>query len=88
MKKIGIGFTLVDPKTFFHHNMGALRGIVKPGIFISFFVEVRSGVFMLLFSEFTKVTMIPYAKSFGDSFVQGKVESVDLVRKNKVFFFK
>ncbi len=40
---------------------------------------------MLLFSEFTKVTMIPYAKSFGDSFVQGKVESVDLVRKNKVF---
>ncbi len=65
--------------------MGALRGIVKPGIFITLFVKVSRSVAMPLFSEFTKVTMIPYAKSFGDSFVQGKVESVDLVRKNKVF---
>ncbi len=48
-------------------------------------MEVRRSVVTLLFSEFTKVTMIPYAKSFGDSFVQGKVESVDLVRKNNVF---
>ena len=31
LKKFGIPFVLVEPKAFFHHNIGALRAIVYPG---------------------------------------------------------
>lgn len=31
LQKFGIPFTLVDPKEFFHHNVGALRSAVYPG---------------------------------------------------------
>ena len=31
LKKEGIPFKLVDPKEFFHHNVGALRASVFPG---------------------------------------------------------
>ena len=30
--KDGIKFTLIDEKDFFHHNVGALRAAVFPGI--------------------------------------------------------
>ena len=29
--KSGIPFTLIDPKEYFHHNVGALRAVVDEG---------------------------------------------------------
>ena len=31
LRDAGIPFAIVDPKTFFHHNVGALRAVVDPG---------------------------------------------------------
>ena len=32
--KVGVAFTLVDPKEYFHHCVGALRAAVNPGNFL------------------------------------------------------
>ena len=31
LEKAGVSFTLVDPKEYFHHCVGALRAAVQPG---------------------------------------------------------
>ena len=31
LKKWNISFTLIDPKEYFHHNVGALRALVDEG---------------------------------------------------------
>ena len=33
LKKWNVPFTLIDPKEYFHHNVGALRAIVDEGRF-------------------------------------------------------
>ena len=33
LKKWNIPFTLIDPKEYFHHNVGALRAVVDEGKF-------------------------------------------------------
>ena len=62
--KSGIPFTLIDPKEYFHHCVGALRCAVDP--------------------NFTQKTVINFAKSFGDQFIQGKVIAVDFEETKKV----
>jgi len=64
LKKYGIPFTLIDPKEYFHHCVGALRGVIEP--------------------DFLPKTAIDFKTSFGDSFVQGSVASVDFVNKKVV----
>ncbi|XP_070771769.1 ferroptosis suppressor protein 1 [Enoplosus armatus] len=64
LKARGLGFTLIDMRDAFHHNVAALRASVQPG--------------------FAHRTFIPYAETFGDSFVQGRVERVDTHRQTVV----
>uniref|UniRef100_A0A3B5L383 Ferroptosis suppressor protein 1 n=1 Tax=Xiphophorus couchianus TaxID=32473 RepID=A0A3B5L383_9TELE len=57
LRSAGFGFTLLDIRDSFHHNVAALRASVQPG--------------------FAQRTFIPYAETFGTSFLQGGVEQVD-----------
>ncbi|XP_008428719.1 ferroptosis suppressor protein 1 [Poecilia reticulata] len=57
LRSAGFGFTLLDLRDSFHHNVAALRASVQPG--------------------FAQRTFIPYAETFGTSFLQGRVERVD-----------
>ena len=70
--KVGVAFTLVDPKEYFHHCVGALRAAVNPGNFLDQHISSHH------YSEYTSKTAIPFREAFGDSFVQGSVVSLDL----------
>ena len=88
--KIGVAFTLVDPKEYFHHCVGALRAAVNPGNFLDQHISSQSSHH---YSEYTSKTAIPFREAFGDSFVQGSVVSLDLenhkavLEGGKKFFF-
>ena len=73
--KVGVAFTLVDPKEYFHHCVGALRAAVNPGNFLDQHISSQSSHY---YSEYTPKTAIPFREAFGDSFVQGSVVSLDL----------
>ena len=32
LKELQVPFTLIDPKEYFYHNVGALRGLVQPSM--------------------------------------------------------
>ena len=73
--KVGVAFTLVDPKEYFHHCVGALRAAVNPGNFLDQHISSQSSHH---YSEYASKTAIPFREAFGDSFVQGSVVSLDL----------
>jgi len=64
LKKAGVKFTIIDPKEYFHHCVGALRAAVNP--------------------DYAVKTAIPLKDAFGDSFIQGSVESLDMEGKKVV----
>ena len=37
LEKAAVSFTLVDPKEYFHHCVGALRAAVNPGIHVFYY---------------------------------------------------
>eukprot|EP00092_Neocalanus_flemingeri_P015668 GFUD01016959.1.p1 GENE.GFUD01016959.1~~GFUD01016959.1.p1 ORF type:complete len:376 (+),score=91.40 GFUD01016959.1:233-1360(+) len=61
LRKAGVKFTIIDPKEYFHHCVGALRAAVNP--------------------EYAVKTAIPLKDAFGESFIQGSVESLDMEEK-------
>ena len=84
LKQLQIPFTLVDPKAFFHHTVGALRAAVQPGEILTIAVFFYKTTSFLCFKDYGNNVAIEFAKTFGENFIQGEVVDVDFSAKEAV----